>query len=73
MPRIACKASTIGLSLTLADLGGVGESVFDAAPNMPRNFYAVSAPPGHARNLMIPDFSAHGSNGIRDGRALLQM
>ena len=33
------------LSLTLANLCGVGERVFDAAPNMARNFYAVSARP----------------------------
>jgi hypothetical protein len=40
-----------GLSLTLADSGGVSESIFHALPDMVRNFYAVSAWPGHERNL----------------------
>ena len=44
------------LSLTLADSGGVSESIFHALPNMVRNFYTVSAWPGHERNLMMPDF-----------------
>jgi hypothetical protein len=33
------------LSLTLADSGGVSESIFHALPDMVRNFYAVSAWP----------------------------
>jgi C4-dicarboxylate-specific signal transduction histidine kinase len=55
------------LSLTLANLGGVGESVFDAAPDMARNFYTVSAWPGHARNLMMPYFAANHCDGIAEG------
>jgi hypothetical protein len=34
-----------GLSLTLADLGGVCESILHAAPDMDWNFYTVSARP----------------------------
>jgi hypothetical protein len=42
----------------LADLGGVGEGIFHSAPDMARNFYAVSARPGHERNLMSRTFIA---------------
>ena len=55
------------LSLTLADLGGVGESVFDATPDMARNFYTVSARPRHAGNLMMPDFAANCRDGVAEG------
>jgi hypothetical protein len=33
------------LSSTLADLGGVGESIFHALPDMMRNFDTISARP----------------------------
>ena len=33
------------LSLTLADLGGVGEGIFHSVPDMARNFDTVSARP----------------------------
>src|SRR6266436_2518572 len=55
------------LSLTLADLGGVGESIFHALPDMPRNFDTISARPGHERNLMVPYFAAHGGDGVAEG------
>ena len=53
----------IYLSLTLADSGGVSESIFHALPDMVRNFYTVSAWPGHERNLRSsPD--RVGENGL---------
>jgi len=56
------------LSLTLADLCCVGERVFNAPPNMARNFYTVWAWPGHARNLMVPNFAAYCRDGIAEGQ-----
>jgi hypothetical protein len=41
------------LSLTLADSGGVSECIFHALPDMARNFYTVSARPGHEINLSV--------------------
>jgi len=55
------------LSLTLADLGGVGESIFDAAPDMARNFYTISVRPRHAGNLMTPYFAANCRDGVAEG------
>src|SRR5712691_10751159 len=55
------------LSLTLADLGGVGESIFHTLPDMARNFDTISARPGHERNLMVPYFAAHGRDGVAEG------
>jgi hypothetical protein len=57
------------LSLTLANLCRVGQRVFDALPNMAGNFYNVPAWPGHARNLMVPDFTADGRNCIAEGQS----
>jgi len=56
------------LSLTLADSGGVSESIFHALPNMVRNFYTVSAWPGHERNLMVPDFTADRCDRVAEGQ-----
>ena len=56
------------LSLTLADLGGVGESVFHAMPDMARNFDGIAARPGHESNLMCPYFAAHRRNGVAEGQ-----
>lgn len=57
----------IQLSLTLADLSGVCESVFHSAPDMRRNFNTVSARPGEKRNLMAPNFTADGGDGVAEG------
>jgi hypothetical protein len=56
------------LSLTLADSGGVSESIFHALPDMVRNFYAVSAWPGHERNLMVPNFAADRCDRVAEGQ-----
>src|ERR1700687_5736053 len=56
------------LSLTLADSGGVRECIFHARPDMVRNFYTVSARPGHERNLMVPDFAAHRCDRVAEGQ-----
>src|SRR5450631_3652544 len=56
------------LSLTLADSGGVSESIFHALPDMVRNFYTVSAWPGHERNLMVPDFAADRCDRVAEGQ-----
>src|SRR6516225_6033010 len=56
------------LSLTLADSGGVSESIFHALPDMVRNFYTVSAWPGHERNLMMPDFAADRCDCVAEGQ-----
>ena len=58
---------TGGLSLTLADLGSVGESVLDTSPDMAGNFYTVSARPRHGGNLMMPYFAADCCNGVAEG------
>src|SRR5262245_42269516 len=50
---------SLRLSLTLADLGRVCESILHAAPDMGWNFYTVSAWPGHERNLMRPYFASN--------------
>src|ERR1700676_3357215 len=62
--RISCWT----LSLTLADSGGVSESIFHALPDMVRNFYTVSAWPGHERNLMVPDFAADRCDRVAEGK-----
>ena len=51
-----------------ADATIAGECVFNTAPDMARNFYAISARPGHARNLMVPDFAAYSRDGITEGQ-----
>src|ERR1035438_2813298 len=56
------------LSLTLADSGGVSECIFHSLPDMVRNFYTVSARPGHERNLMVPDFAAHHRDRVAEGQ-----
>jgi hypothetical protein len=48
------------LSLALAYSGGVSECIFHSVPNIVRNFYTVSAWPGHERNLMVPHLATHG-------------
>ena len=55
------------LSLTLADLRRVCESILHAAPDMGWNFYTVSAWPGHERNLMRPYFASNRGDGIAEG------
>ena len=59
-----------GLSLTLAYSDGVNERIFHALPNMVRNFYTVSARPGHERNLMVPDFAADRCDRVAEGQYL---
>jgi hypothetical protein len=59
------------LSLTLANLRGVGERICHALPDVCWNFNAVPAWPGHERNLMIPYFIANGGNGIAESQDLL--
>ena len=56
------------LSLTLANLGGVCESVLHSMPDMARNFYTIPVWPGHERNLMGPYFAAHRRDGIAEGQ-----
>src|ERR1700735_2373528 len=56
------------LSLTLADSGGVSESIFHALPDMVRNFYTVSAWPGHETNLMVPNFAADRCDRVAEGQ-----
>src|SRR5215469_12142579 len=64
-PYIGSRA--VRLSLTLADLGRVRESILHAAPDMGWNFYTVSAWPGHERNLMRPYFASNCGDGIAEG------
>src|SRR5580704_14987466 len=61
-------SSTMALSLTLADSGGVSESIFHALPDMVRNFYTVSAWPGHEGNLMVPNFAADRCDRVAEGQ-----
>src|SRR6266511_5719634 len=56
-----------GFSLTLADLGGVGEGILHALPDMPRNFDTISVRPGHESNLMRPYFAAYCGDGVAEG------
>ena len=56
------------LSLTLANLGGVCESVLHSMPDMARNFYTIPVWLGHERNLMGPYFAAHRRDGIAEGQ-----
>src|SRR6516162_2250544 len=56
------------LSLTLADLGGEGEGILHALPDMARNFDNVSARPRHERNLMAPYFTANRCDGVAEGQ-----
>src|SRR5215831_10230181 len=67
---VAWLTPTFGsrLSLTLANLGGVSESVLHSMPDMARNFYTIPVWPGHERNLMDPYFAAHGGDGIAEGQ-----
>jgi hypothetical protein len=55
------------LSLTLADLGGVGEGVFHTLADMAGSFDTISAPPGHEGNLAVPDLAALGGDGVAEG------
>src|SRR5580704_10178431 len=66
--REKSEPTLISLSLTLADSGGVSESIFHALPDMVRNFYAVSAWPGHERNLMVPNFAADRCDRVAEGQ-----
>jgi hypothetical protein len=63
----ASETSRQTISLTLADLGGVCESVLHASPDMDWNFYTVSAWPGHERNLMRRYFASNCGDGIAEG------
>jgi len=65
--EVSCGTGRILLSLTLADLCGVGERIFHALPDMARDFYTVPARPGHERNLMRPYFAAHGGDSVAEG------
>jgi hypothetical protein len=56
------------LSLSLANSGGMSECIFHSVPDMVRNFYTVSARPGHERNLMVPDLAAHSRDGVAEGQ-----
>ena len=56
------------LSLTLADLGGEGEGILHALPDMARNFDTVSTRPRHERNLMAPYFTANRCDGVAEGQ-----
>jgi hypothetical protein len=64
--RIAMEYLENGRSLTLADLCGLGESVFDATPDMARYSYTVSARPRHVGNLMMPGFAANCGDGFAE-------
>src|ERR1700721_397598 len=44
------------------------ERIFHALPDMVRNFYTVSAWPGHERNLMVPDFAADRCDRVAEGQ-----
>ena len=66
--RDAAKRVSELLSLTLAALGGVGERVFHAMPDMLGNFDTVSAGPRHERNLMCPYFAPYRRDGIAEGQ-----
>jgi hypothetical protein len=53
IPRILICDPPLGfLSLTLPELDGVGEHILHGLSDMAWNFNAVSARPGHERNLM---------------------
>ena len=54
--------------LDFGRLGGVGERVFHATPDMARGFYGISVGPGHAGNLVSPYFAAHGRDGVTEGQ-----
>jgi hypothetical protein len=56
------------VSLSLAISGGVSECIFHSVPDMVRNFYTVSAWPGHERNLMLPDLPAHSGDGVAESQ-----
>src|SRR5215813_13680440 len=56
------------LSLTLAGSSSVCEGIMHAAPNMSRNFYAVSARPRHERNLMSPYFAANRGDCVAESK-----
>jgi hypothetical protein len=47
------------LSSTLSILGGIRKRGLQAIPNVAQNFHDVSVRPGHERNLLQPDFTAH--------------
>src|SRR6202140_1137373 len=61
------KLAKVQLSLSLAYSGGVSECIFHSVPDMVRNFYTVSALPGHERNLMVTDLAAHSRDGVAEG------
>jgi hypothetical protein len=60
--------SSPNLSLSLAYSGGMSECIFHSVPDMVWNFYTVSARPGHERNLMVPDLTAHSRDGVAEGQ-----
>jgi len=62
------KMAKVKLSLSLANSGGMSECIFHSVPDMVRNFYTVSARPGHERNLMVPDLAAHSRDGVAEGQ-----
>src|ERR1700733_1047262 len=66
---LAAISALYRLSLTLADLGGEGECVLHAVPDMAGNFDTVSAWPRHERNLMAPYFAANRCDGVTEGQA----
>ena len=62
------KPKPDAISLTLAYSCGVSECIFHSVPDMARDFYTVSARPGHERNLIVPDFAAHGRDRVAEGQ-----
>src|SRR6516225_2163512 len=46
----------------------MSEGIFHSVPDLVRNFYTVSAWPGHERNLMVPDFAAHGRDCVAESQ-----
>ena len=69
IPGVLASSTKVGdLSLTLADLGGEGEGILHALPDMARNFDTVSTRPRHERNLMAPYFTANRCDGVAEGQ-----
>jgi len=54
------------LSSTLSILRRIRKRGLQAVPYVARNFYTVSARPGHERNLMEPDFTADCRDGVAE-------
>ena len=68
LDAIAWLIAGFTLSLSLAYSGGMSEGIFHSVPDLVRNFYTVSAWPGHERNLMVPDFAADRCDRVAEGQ-----